>query len=247
MLNPEHMLLPFAVSALPPSPWLVFAPHADDETFGMGGSLLKARQENLSTHVVVVTDGALGGEADDLVSLRQNESRRAGELLGLASLTFWDVPDRQVLINAELINRAAAEILRIQPASVFFPAALEIHPDHRATGHVVWQALQQVSDQGCQPQAYAYEIGVQNPINMLIDITAQQAEKEQVMAVYASQNAENNYPELVTSLDKGRTFSLPPEVKYAEGFYCFSEQERQLGWRQAMQEIMNRYYPLEQE
>ncbi len=27
---------------LPLGPWLVFAPHADDETFGMGRSLLKA-------------------------------------------------------------------------------------------------------------------------------------------------------------------------------------------------------------
>jgi hypothetical protein len=48
-LNPEHILVPFAPAALPPGPWLVFAPHADDETFGMGGSLLKAskKQERL--------------------------------------------------------------------------------------------------------------------------------------------------------------------------------------------------------
>ena len=42
MLQPEHILVPFSVSELPPGPWLVFAPHSDDETFGMGGSLLKA-------------------------------------------------------------------------------------------------------------------------------------------------------------------------------------------------------------
>ena len=242
MLNPEHVLLPFVASALPPSPWLVFAPHADDETFGMGGSLLKAREQNLDTHVVVVTDGALGGDSEDLVGIRQNEIRKAGDLLGLASLTFWDVPDRQVMVNEELVARAAAEIVKIKPASVFFPAALEIHPDHRATGHVVWQAIQQAMGQGISLQAIAYEIGVQNPINMLIDITDQQAMKEEVMAIYASQNSENNYPELVTALDKGRTFSLPPEVQYAEGFYQFNAEELSLGFQQAMEAILQRYF-----
>ena len=41
MLNPEHMLLPYSLSDLPAGPWLVFAPHADDETYGMGGTLLR--------------------------------------------------------------------------------------------------------------------------------------------------------------------------------------------------------------
>jgi hypothetical protein len=53
----------------------------------------------------------------------------------------------------------------------------------------------------------------------LIDITAQSLAKEGAMQVYESQNKENNYPELVAALDKGRTFSLPKEVKFAEGFF----------------------------
>lgn len=241
MLKPEPDLIPFTPSDLPPSPWLVFAPHADDETFGMGGSLLKAREQGIETHVVVVTDGALGGQADDLVSIRQAEVRQAAELLGLASLSFWDVPDRQVKIAEELVAAATAEISKYKPASVFFPAALEIHPDHRATGHIVWQALQGEAQQFIQ--AYAYEIGVQNPINMLIDISAQQQRKEQVMAIYASQNTENNYPELVTALSKGRTFSMPPEVNYAEGFYLFNAEQRQASLSAVMTGIIRDYFP----
>ena len=60
----EHELLPYTASELPEGPWLVFAPHADDETFGMGGSLLLAAEQNIETHVVFVTDGALGGEGN---------------------------------------------------------------------------------------------------------------------------------------------------------------------------------------
>ena len=64
------MLIPFQTSELPLGPWLVFAPHADDETFGMGGSLLKAKKYGIETHLVVLTDGAYGGNQEDLVKIR---------------------------------------------------------------------------------------------------------------------------------------------------------------------------------
>ena len=35
---PESELIPYGSSELPPGPWLVFSPHPDDETFGLGGS-----------------------------------------------------------------------------------------------------------------------------------------------------------------------------------------------------------------
>lgn len=244
MFHPEHILIAFAASELPPGPWLVFAPHADDETFGMGGSLLKAKAAGIAAHVVVVTDGALGGSGEDLVQVRSSEVEQAGKLLGLASLQFWQVPDREVTVSEALITRALEAIATVHPASVFFPAALEIHPDHRATGHLVWQALQRAHVSGITATPYAYEIGVQNPVNMFIDITAVADAKSEVMDVYCSQNSENNYPELVRALDVGRTFSLPPEVKFAEGFYRFSNADLHDSLQQATQRIIDRYYPL---
>ena len=43
------------------------------------------------------------------------------------------------------------------------------------------------------------------------------------MEIYVSQNKENNYPELVVALDKGRTFSLSREVEFAEGFFKYQK------------------------
>ena len=51
----------------------MFAPHADDETFGMGGSLLKASKHGVETHVIVLTDGALG---ERMVSSKPVSKRR---------------------------------------------------------------------------------------------------------------------------------------------------------------------------
>ena len=79
MFNQEDILIPFNSSPLPKGPWLVFAPHADDETFGMGGSLLKAKELEIETHLVILTDGSMGGEGDDLIQVRRDEARSAAE------------------------------------------------------------------------------------------------------------------------------------------------------------------------
>jgi len=241
MLNPEHMLIPFQASQLPLGPWLVFAPHADDETFGMGGSLLKAKKEDVETHLVVLTDGAFGGEREDLVKVREEEVNRAAQLLGIKSLHCWSEPDRGLDHDESLVGKITDTIRSLAPAAVFFPGPFEIHPDHRATAFLVWSALQQLRENGVSPEAIAYEIGVQNPVNLLIDVTDQYAEKKEAMAIYASQNNENNYEELVLALDKGRTFSLPAQVEFAEGFFRFQSKDMGLSLQEVTHKIVDLY------
>ena len=241
MLNPEHMLIPFQTSELPLGPWLVFAPHADDETFGMGGSLLKAKKYGVETHLVVLTDGAFGGEREDLVKVREEEVNRAAQFLGIKSLHCWSEPDRGLVHNASLIEKIVDTISTLAPRAVFFPGPFEIHPDHRATAFLVWSALQQIQQKGDAPEPIAYEIGVQNPVNLLIDVTEQYAEKKEVMSIYASQNSENNYQELVLALDKGRTFSLPAHVEFAEGFFRFQLKDLALSLQKVTHEIVDLY------
>ncbi|MDB4165575.1 PIG-L family deacetylase [Gammaproteobacteria bacterium] len=240
MLNPENVLLPYSISDLPEGPWLVFAPHADDETYGMGGALLRAREAGIDTHVIVLTDGALGGERDGLIAIRRNEVEHAARELGLASLQCWDEPDRGLEATPTLVAKTAAEIAKISPKSVFFPGPLEAHPDHRAAAQLVWEALQ--SSPELTVTALSYEIGNQNPINRMIDTTAVIAEKARVMTCYNSQNTENNYEDLVLALDKGRTFTMPPEVGHCEGFYEYTEKQRDKTLREVVLEITELYF-----
>ena len=243
---PEHELIPYDTAPLPPGPWLVFAPHADDETFGLGGCLLKASGAGIETHVTVVTDGAQGGqeqgEEDGLIDRRRGEVERAGKLLGLRGLQCWSEPDRGLRVDAGRIGKFAAAIRELRPASVFFPGPLEIHPDHRATGMLAWAALQSLEPGEPKPQALSYEITALNPINLLIDITAQMERKHEVMAVYVSQNSQNSYPDYVTSLNRSRSFSLPSEVIYAEGLYRYSEEQLRRPLPKVVQEIVAGYF-----
>ena len=76
---------------------------------------------------------------------------------------------------------------------------------------------------------------------MLIDITPQIEEKKRVMHSYISQNAENNYYELVVALDKGRTFSLPHEVKFAEGFFRYEKKDLSLSVAEMIRGVIDLY------
>jgi LmbE family N-acetylglucosaminyl deacetylase len=247
MFNQENILIPFHSSPLPKGPWLVFAPHADDETFGMGGSLLKAKKEGIEAHLVVLTDGSLGGDTENLVQIRSGEVKLAAELLGLKSVQCWSELDRSLDLTEQVLEKVVRAILDLSPSTVFFPGPLEIHPDHRATALLVWNALKRVRVKSPTPEPISYEIGVQNPINCLIDITQQSIEKRGVMDVYASQNQENNYPELVTALDKGRTFSLPREIKYAEGFFRYQLKDLDLSLDEMTHLVIGLYQKLSEE
>lgn len=246
-VNQEHCFVPFSVSPLPAGPWLVFAPHADDETFGLGGCLLRAAAEGIAAHAVVMTDGALGGERDDLVAIRQREVQEAARYLQLDSLDCWQEPDRGLRFNAQLIGRIKDRIRAVQPASVFFPACFEPHPDHRMTTRLVWAALGELLNEHRQttgiedspvPVPLAYEIGVQSPINRLIDITSVMEQKGHAIALYNSQNTENDYPNLIAALNKSRTFSLPDDVHFAEGLYQFDAEAP----RQPLRMVMDAFY-----
>ncbi|HHD77983.1 MAG TPA: glycosyltransferase, partial [Campylobacteraceae bacterium] len=221
----EDALIPYQTSPIPKGPWIVFAPHPDDETFGMGGSLLLAASEGIEVVLVVFTDGSLGGVAtsnkDEFIRLREQEAREAARRLHIKAVHFWRQKDRQLQVTSELVDRVA-ELVKIErPASVFFPSPLELHPDHRTTAFLVWKGLQHCPD--FNGKAYSYEIGVQCQANLLIDITSVAREKAAVSEAYRSQLKENNYKGIVQALNKARTYTLSPEVEFAEAFFAYED------------------------
>ncbi|HTQ98625.1 MAG TPA: PIG-L deacetylase family protein [Candidatus Acidoferrum sp.] len=225
----ESQLVPYAADELPclSGPWLVIAPHADDESIGMGGTLAKAVRAGIPCDLLVLTDGALGGSTDNLVQVRQQEVRAAAQCLGLRSVDFLNQPDRGLAPTPALVQLLAARIAATKPAAVFFPAVQEFHPDHRAATLLVWQALQLLG--AMAPAAIAYEITTLSPINCLIDITDCMQAKERAVALYASQLGEQPYLVLAQALNRLRTLTLPPQVQWAEGFYRYSRDELALG------------------
>lgn len=80
----EQSFIPYSIGDLPPGPYLVFAPHPDDETFGMGGTIVMASRASIAVHVVVLTDGQWAGDPKK----RRQEAKDASQVLGLAGMDF---------------------------------------------------------------------------------------------------------------------------------------------------------------
>jgi LmbE family N-acetylglucosaminyl deacetylase len=227
MIDESH-LIPFQASHLPSDqgPWLVFAPHADDESFGMGGTIARATAAGIEVDLVVLTDGALGGSQQNLRDMRKEEVAAAAKILRLRAVHFLDQPDRGLRVIDQLVERISGLLAAVRPKAVFFPGVLEYHPDHRTCALLVWEALKCSGLRDVVP--ISYEISVQSPANTLVDITAEVDLKKRAMSCYQSQLAQNNYSDVVLALNKLRTFTLPAECAWAEGFYKYSHAELSL-------------------
>ena len=111
---------------------VAFAPHPDDEVFGCGGTLALLASVGAQVSVLIVSDGALGGDGDDLVPRREAESLAAARVLAYPPPSFWRLPDRGIAYGETLVLRML-DALRLADADlVLAPSTTEIHPDHQA-------------------------------------------------------------------------------------------------------------------
>lgn len=217
----ENQLIPDTTANLPSGNWLVIALYADDATFGMGGSILKAKQDNKKIDLIVLTDGGLADEGKaSLPLIREQEAKHAAMFLGIDTVQFLRQPVRKLRTDTGLISELVKLIQLHQPNSVFFPSPMELRSDHRITAQLVWNAIK-LSAVDCV--AYAYEINIQGQANHLVDISGVISSKKQGIATFQNQTNQIDHSKIPLALNKARTFSLPNHVTYAEGFYAYRD------------------------
>lgn len=230
----EHQLIPYEPSDIPPGPWLVFAPHPDDETFGMGGSIALASRQNIRVEVVVMTAGDQGGDPE----IRRLECQCAGEILGAGKFHFWNIPDRG--INRAAVSREDLQTIigSLQPETVFLPGIQEYHPDHRAATQVIRPLLDSV---GYKKNIWFYEISRHNEANRLVDITTVMELKLRAINCFASQRHHNDYDRTILALNVSRAYTLPRETTHAEAFWSGSSAPDAFNTLSSQQNALYRY------
>jgi LmbE family N-acetylglucosaminyl deacetylase len=132
---------------------LAVFPHPDDETLGLGPTLVKYASEGVETHLVCATRGERGwyeSEGPDpgwegVARIREAELRCAAENLGLREVSFLDYIDGDVdqANPAEIIGKIVTHLRRIKPHVVvtFPPDGSYGHPDHIALSQFTNAAL----------------------------------------------------------------------------------------------------------
>ncbi len=219
----EQDFVPYqAMSHMPAGRALVLAPHPDDEVFGCGGAIMSHREQGDEVTVFVATDGrAAEPHVDDAacqayIVMRQAESRAAAAVLGYQEILFDDVADRELRCDETLIRRLMDLIEQQQATRVYAPSVWEMHPDHRALADA---AVAAVSRCGAAVTLIMYEIGVPLHPNLLLALDARLEQKRAAMACFHSQLRLQDYRRHLEALHAYRSYTLPPTVTMAEGFY----------------------------
>lgn len=103
----------------------IFA-HPDDEAFGPSGTLIQEVKSGAELHLITLTAGEAGQNPDnhtDIASVRLQEWRRAGEIIGATTMHYLGYQDGQ-LDNISLpdvqqkILDTALEILKTKPKDI---------------------------------------------------------------------------------------------------------------------------------
>ncbi|MCW5800889.1 MAG: PIG-L family deacetylase [Deltaproteobacteria bacterium] len=140
------------------------APHADDETLGVGGTIARRIAEGHEVHVAVIT-----GHGDEPHPLWPRsvwdtvraEAARAMGILGGAHLHFEELPaalvaDQPVWRVNEVIKRV---IERVAPSVLYVPFPFDLHKDHREVFHAASVGWRPSSAVGRAIRAvYCYEV-----------------------------------------------------------------------------------------
>ena len=143
--------------------------HPDDESFGMGGSLVLYAKHGVSVHLICATRGEVG-EVDQeyldgyesIADRRESELRCAAGILCLDSVHFLDYrdsgmagssdndhPDALVAAPTEEVAKQVAELIRtIKPHIVltFDPIGGYRHPDHIKIHYATVEAFEMAGD-----------------------------------------------------------------------------------------------------
>jgi LmbE family N-acetylglucosaminyl deacetylase len=136
---------------------MVIAAHPDDMESWCSGTIAQAIRAGWQASLLLVTSGDAGSidpgaTRPSVAAVREEEARRAAELLGLSDVEFLRFPDGEVEDTHALRAMLVCWIRRWQPRTVFthdpehsYPPYLS-HRDHRITGRVALDAIQLARD-----------------------------------------------------------------------------------------------------
>lgn len=139
---------------------LAVFPHPDDETFGLGSTLVRYSTEGVETHLLCATRGERGWfdsegpnpGMEGVARIREVELRCAAATLGIHEVSFLGYIDGDVdqAPTGEIIARITSHIRRIKPQVIvsFGPDGVYGHPDHIALSQFTSAALVSAADAG---------------------------------------------------------------------------------------------------
>ncbi|MGH7256103.1 MAG: PIG-L deacetylase family protein [Nitrospirales bacterium] len=208
-------------------PILIVSAHPDDMEIGMGGTVAKLVEAGAAVTSVVITNGGrapnpFGWTEQQMAETRRAEAVRAGQVLGVRDIRFFDEPDAAEEIDYPAVTQRLTALLdRLRPAAIYtLHEELDRHPAHRLAGRLVRES---VVATGLLPRGgvWAYEVwGLFSRWDRLEYIDSQVGKKLQAIAQHRSQVASLPYGEGVLGLNRWRAVFADPQSTGPAGSYA---------------------------
>jgi LmbE family N-acetylglucosaminyl deacetylase len=199
---------------------MVIGAHPDDDDFGTAATSALWAKQGKKIIWVVMTDGTEGGEVPSIpdtefMLVREQEQRMSCEILGVQAVEFLRFPDGH-LTNSEEARKAVVRLIRTyrprivfthDPTQHFFApdpneqpdaTAYINHPDHRATGNIVLDAIfpaagnprayREMLAEGLQPyRVHELYLFLTEQVNTYIDVSETIDLKDKALLCHSTQ------------------------------------------------------------
>jgi len=208
---------------------VIIAPHPDDETLGLGGSIAKLRDQNYKISILIVSGHLPPLYKKNIFKTTYKESLKAFKILGIDKSKFLKIPATKIneVPIAKLNEKIFSFINKINPEIVFIPFP-DRHIDHKIVFESSMVACRPINSK-CPKIVLTYETlsethwnapGIE-PIftpDYFIDISNYIEVKEKALSQYKSQinNNISRSVDAVKGLAKFRGSQIGK--KYAEAF-----------------------------
>ena len=216
---------------------LVIAPHADDESLGCGGTLLRHKSEGSNIHWLIMTGmSEASGFSEERIATRQQEINSVAEHYSFDSIHQLGLPPAalETLPIGILISGISDVINQIKPEIVYVPYRNDAHSDHElvfdaamsATKSFRYPFIKRVltyetiseTDFGMKP-----EDGGFRP-NVYVDISSFINKKLDILDVFESEMGEFPFPRSRKALEALATLrGAQSNCNAAEAFMLIKE------------------------
>ena len=185
---------------------LVVAPHPDDETLGVGGTLLRRKAEGATiAWLIVTTISKESGWSSEKVKQRADEIERISLLYDFDEVYALNFQTTQLdaIPMSDIVTAISGVFKSFRPEEVFVPHPSDVHTDHR----IVFNAVSACTKWFRYPsvkRVLAYEtlsetdfgLGTDQAFrpNVFVDVTEFFGKKIKAMDIYASEVGDFPFP-----------------------------------------------------
>lgn len=190
---------------------LILAAHPDDELLGAGATLARHVGDGDQVHAVVLTEGASSRYREGLAEELAKAAHRAAQVLGVASLELWPLPDQRLdaLPLIEVVQRVEELVDAVRPDVVYTHFPGDVNADHGIVARAAWTACRPYVVPGLRrfavfetPSSTEWAWSADCPFtpSLYVDVTHTLDTKLEAMSCYESELRDHPHPRSLRAL-----------------------------------------------